>query len=137
MTPFYYDFKPGTIENIPEVYVRVGDGHRISVTKAGTIELCFSNHVNMQEQTTITITDVLYVPEITHRLASTDVLNENGYSVLFSARGPSIQIMSKQFHKTLLLPRTYDYIYGKYQWPRSCRRLIHQRNMFPISPDHP
>lgn len=66
MTPFYNDFKPDSVENIPEVYVRVGDGHRISVTKAGTLEVCFSNHINMQEQTTITITGVLYVPEITH-----------------------------------------------------------------------
>ena len=81
------------------------------------------------------ITDVLYVPEITHRLASTDTLNDNGYSILFSSQGPSLQIQSLKFKKTLLLPRYFDFRNQHYYWPNNMERLMKQKNMFPISPN--
>ena len=43
MTPFLYDFIPGSIKKIQNISIRVGDGHRIPVHKSGTIEFLFQH----------------------------------------------------------------------------------------------
>ena len=104
------------------------------MTKAGTIELVFLHTLDSSQRTTMIITDVLYVPEITHRLALTDTLNDNGYSIMFSAEGPSIQIHAPTFDKPLLFPRHFVFKNDKYSWPSSCASLLHNKRYFPISP---
>ena len=122
MTPFLNDFKPGSIKQLNNISVRVGDGHQLHVHQSGTNELLFQHTLSPDQTTKMIIHDVLYVPEISHRLASAKILNVNGYSVLFNSIGPNSHISLKSFQDLL------SYLNNTFQnnqctWPSSCKSI--------------
>ena len=111
MTPFISDLDPGSVSASGGT-VTVANSVKSNVTHRGTVTIHMRDFLRNSPDRTLTLFNVIVVPDLSRRLLSTDELNLSGHEVLFGRSHNTLKI--KECHEnrqptqlTIKLPKQY------------------------------